>query len=279
MCRLYGFIANEPTRLECSLVVAQNSLLTQSDRDGRGRRNADGWGIARWSASGLEVVASTRPAFADRDFAAAAEGTTAPAVIAHVWAATVGDVVPENLHPFRYGPWGFAHNGTLTAYADLAPLLARTAYRVPHGSTDSELIFQWLLGRMPAFGVDPEAPARSLEALADVVEHVVLDLVRAALAVPGLTQPPKLNLIIGDGRHLVASRWGNSLYWTRRRAVSDCAVCGHAHARDLDGAYRAVVIASEPLTDEDWREVPEGTIVGADDRGEILIRDLLVEAA
>ena len=30
MCRLYGFRATEPTRLECALVRAQNSLVVQS---------------------------------------------------------------------------------------------------------------------------------------------------------------------------------------------------------------------------------------------------------
>ena len=46
MCRLYGFLATESTRLECSLVEAHNALQLQSDRDGRGVRNADGWGIS-----------------------------------------------------------------------------------------------------------------------------------------------------------------------------------------------------------------------------------------
>ena len=31
MCRLYGFLATQPTRLECSLVTAQNALENQSD--------------------------------------------------------------------------------------------------------------------------------------------------------------------------------------------------------------------------------------------------------
>ena len=65
MCRLYGFLATEPTGLECSLVSAQNGLQVQSDRDQRGVRNADGWGIASWSGGAPEIVRSTAPAFAD----------------------------------------------------------------------------------------------------------------------------------------------------------------------------------------------------------------------
>jgi len=34
MCRLYGFLATDPTRVECSLVESQYALLAQSRRTG-----------------------------------------------------------------------------------------------------------------------------------------------------------------------------------------------------------------------------------------------------
>ena len=46
MCRLYGFRANEPTRLECSLVRAQNALMAQSMGDREGLTHGHGWGVA-----------------------------------------------------------------------------------------------------------------------------------------------------------------------------------------------------------------------------------------
>jgi len=75
MCRVYGFSATASTRLDCSLVTAQNALQIQSDRDRRGRRNADGWGLARWAETSPEIVRSTRPAFADPAFPQEAEAT------------------------------------------------------------------------------------------------------------------------------------------------------------------------------------------------------------
>jgi predicted glutamine amidotransferase len=44
MCRLYGFRATEPTKVECTLVHAQNALMVQSRRD----RHGHGWGIATY---------------------------------------------------------------------------------------------------------------------------------------------------------------------------------------------------------------------------------------
>jgi len=260
MCRLYGFSATEATRLDCSLVLAQNALQVQSDRDQRGQRNADGWGIARWTGHEPDIVRSTSPAFADGAFADEAEATHARVALAHIRAATVGDVVAENVHPFRYGPWVFAHNGTLTAHARLAPLLAETAHGRPQGSTDSELIFHWLLGRMPEFGIDPESPADDAHALGRLLERAVLDLVQMSMQIR-VVEPPKLNLLLSDGVNMAASRWGNSLFWTVRERLPDCAICGTNHCPDADDSYRAVVIASEPLTNERWVEVQEGTIV------------------
>ena len=55
MCRLYGFRGNEPTKVECSLVYAQNALLAQSTGDERGEAHLDGWGIAVYEDGWPEV--------------------------------------------------------------------------------------------------------------------------------------------------------------------------------------------------------------------------------
>jgi glutamine amidotransferase len=264
--------------LDCSLVTAQNALQIQSDRDRRGRRNADGWGLARWAETSPEIVRSTRPAFADPAFPQEAEATRSRVALAHVRAATVGDVLPENVHSFDHGPWALVHNGTLTAHRRLAPVLAEGAHHPPDGSTDSELIFQWILGRMPEFGLSPNRPSPSADAVAHLLKRVVLELVRSSITIPEVG-PPKLNLLLSDGVNLAASRWGNSLYWTSRRGVLDCAVCGRDHCPDADDSYRAVVLASEPLTAEHWTEVQEGTILALGPGAEITTLDLLTRAA
>ena len=274
MCRLYGFVATEPTRLDCSLVRAQNALQVQSDRDRRGVRNADGWGIAHWNPSGFTVDKSTNPAFADARFVETASSIASNAVIAHVRAATVGCVGDENTHPFRHGPWAFAHNGTISGFTHIRTHLDVGQFGPPLGDTDSELAFRWMLNRMARHGIDPGEPAVSIEPLLDVVGEAVLDLVRIAMRVDE-SDSPKLNFLISDGKHMVASRWGNSLYWAFRRGVPDCAVCGISHCPTADDDYRAVVIASEPITNEDWSEIPEGTVFGVGPGARTVFRDFL----
>jgi len=261
-----------------SRVSAQNALQVQSDRDGRGRRNADGWGIAHWVGEEREVIKSTMPAFADDQFAEVASEIWSDAAIAHVRAATIGAVSEDNTHPFTFGNWAFAHNGTLSAFDHVSTRLDIGAYGPPDGETDSELVFLWLLNRMKDYGLDPYEQAVSLEPLAELLADAVLELVDLSV-LSGGSQQPKLNFILSDGKHLAASRWGNSLHWTFRRGIRDCAVCGTSHCPSADDDYRSVVIASEPITDERWIEVPEGSIIGVEPGAHTLTRDLLQVSA
>lgn len=275
MCRMYGFLATDPTRLDCSLVSAQNALVVQSDRDQRGIRNADGWGIAHWPDSHPTILKSTQPAFADKQFIETATAVSSDAVIAHVRAATVGNVSEDNTHPFQHGPWSFAHNGTVPAFNHVRTRLDLEDFGPPVGQTDSEAVFLWILNRMKDYGLSAEQPSPGLDPLVDLLTDSILELIRITIQAGGNEQP-KLNFLLSDGKHLVASRYGNSLFWTFRRGVRDCAVCGTSHCPTADDSYRAVVIASEPTTDEDWLEVPEGSVLGVEPGAHTMKRSLVL---
>jgi glutamine amidotransferase len=72
------------------------------------------------------------------------------------------------------------------------------------------------------------------------------------------SEPPGLNVILSDGERMVGTRWGRSLYYLERRGLQPCNICGVPHiAHQPARAYRAVEVASEPITDEPWRAVAE----------------------
>lgn len=268
MCRLYGFRANEPTKVECTLVHAQNALLMQSRGDQRGQSNADGWGIATYLNGTPHIEKHETAAFSTLHFSTAAERLYANTVLAHVRRATVSEPALANTHPFTYGPWVFAHNGTLRVFDQLAPELERETpfdyLQIRRGSTDSELMFCWLLGRMAADGVVPTARCADPARLVNTVRVATSELARRSAA-SGATRPAELNFLLTDGATMIASRWRNSLYWLRREGVHDCEICGIPHLRHDDSVpYHAVVVASEPLTNEAWQEVPDGGIVVVD---------------
>ena len=287
MCRLYAFIATEPTKVECSLLRAQNALLKQSRLDSRGFTHPDGWGIAYYVNALPVVERRSRAAYQDLRFDAAAELVYARIVVAHVRAASVGVPSTANTHPFHLGRWVFAHNGTIPRFEKVGARLeasteAAGLLRYRRGNTDSELAFLWILGRIRRVargGLKGDVP----------VEQIVRAVQDALLSIEnwcreeGATEAPGLNFLLTDGRCLVASRQGNTAYWVLREDVVRCEVCGVCHCSicgsDLGRrhqprpGYRAVVVASEPITSESWTEIPEGHLLVVDeglDRVELL---------
>lgn len=263
MCRLYGFHGNELTKVECSLVHAQNALLKQSIEDERGREHADGWGIACYADRVMpELVRHKTAAFGDTAFSHQAETIYAKTVVAHVRLATVGTAGPTNSHPFIYDNWTFAHNGTITGFGQLAPELETETERFQDarlGGTDSEQLFLWLLAQFQGQGGDLRSPEPELlfQSLASSVRE--LDR-RCRAAAPD--DEPRLTFVVTNGDLLFASCWNNPLHILERVGVHDCEICGIPHIRHEENAtYRAAVVASEPITDEDWQNVANKTFV------------------
>ena len=256
MCRLYAMHANEPTRVECGLVIAQNALMAQSKRDMTGYSHGHGWGVADYN-DGLPLVEKqTWAAFHGAHFAKKAAKVYARTVVAHVRRATVGGTSLENTHPFHHGRWIFAHNGTVPAFDLVRPLILEQTdplHRVEiMGTTDSEHVFRYLLSlflRHPERGLK-EVVRQGLEQVIAWSAQVAPDA-RVGLKV-----------VLTDGDQVIGSRYNRSLYYLVRDHIYDCPICGKPHVHhEPRKRYQAVEIASEPVTpDEDWYEVPDKTI-------------------
>lgn len=254
MCRLYGFRATEPTKVECTLVHAQNALMVQSREDQTGGSHAHGWGVATYTDSTPHVERQAWAAYHGEHFRRTAARAFSRTVIAHVRRASVGSIRLENTHPFVHGKWTFAHNGTLRAFDKMRQWMLdmmtdehRTAI---HGSTDSEHVFHFVMSRWA------EHPALTpYEALREGLRQVIAQSRQADAAAP-----IGLNVLLTDGDTLVGLRWGRTLWYVERDNIQDCEICGFPHIHhDPDAFYRAAVIASEPISHEPWVAVPEGT--------------------
>lgn len=265
MCRLYGFRGNAATRLECSLVRSQNALMVQSRADARGESNADGWGIGYYRNDRPVVEKCEVAAFEGEHFLRTAESVSSQTALAHVRRASVGGGGVVNTHPFGLGVWLFAHNGTLTAFDHLAPVLESETdsdfLATRRGTTDSELIFVWLMSRMVRSGIDSKVVCPDPRRLTSVLTEAVGELA-ARNSATRPESPAKLNFLLTDGVTLAASRWGNTLFSLMRDEPSECGVCGSLHGEmPRAGSYKAGAIASEPITAEGWEEVPDRSLV------------------
>lgn len=268
MCRLYAIRSNEPTKVECTLVHSQNALLLQSREDLTGREHSDGWGIVYYLDGSPVVEKQASAAFTDLGFSQAAERVYSETVIAHVRLATVGQLKPENAHPFAYGIWAFAHNGTVQGFNKLrSQLVSETLPELNatrRGETDSEHLFLWLLSRLAEKGIDLTAGVTDLDDAGSIVAENIAELAkRCEQAAP--EKEPKLNVVLTDGDSMIVTRWNNSLFRLDRAGLHDCDICGIPHVHhEHNTNYRAVVVASEPLSDEPWQAVPNHSLLTID---------------
>ena len=267
MCRVLGFRSAFPSPMHESLLRARNALTVQS------REHPDGWGIAWYEGAPLPHLRhGTGAAFSDGAFEEAARLVSSDTVVAHVRKASCGEVRPENCHPFRYGPWSFAHNGDIAGFEGLREAIdaslpddLRAHLR---GDTDSERCFLLFLDalRARAGSLDPEPP---FEAIADALLEVEAQL--RALADPGAEKPSVLTFVVSSGTELAALHSGNTLWFsTHKSRCPEREGCAHfspsceAPAAEGD-PVRHLLIASEPLSSANvWRPVPEGGVVGVD---------------
>lgn len=275
MCRFYAVHATAPTRIDCALVHADNALVAQAERDLDGREHSQGWGIATFRHGTPRIERQTGAAHDGHDFRAAAGRVSARTAVAHVRRATTGAVSLVNTHPFAHGSWVFAHNGTVPSFEEAMRdrLLSATSPRHRasiRGETDSEHVFRMLLTKF-----ERAADRPTIEVLADAVEQIVGwcdDLVASGTV--------SLNLLMTDGRELLGTRVGRSLYYARHEGSHECGTCGRPHA---DGGrradFRAIELASEPIGDGGWTAVPETSAFRVTPRAGIEIQPLRVPAS
>jgi ergothioneine biosynthesis protein EgtC len=245
MCRHLAYLG-PPTSL-WRLVGAPHGLYEQSwapRRQSHGVVNADGFGLGWYPAAGEDEPARYRralPIWADTNVPELTRAIRSHAVLAAVRSATPGTSQDESAAaPMRDGRHLFSHNGAVAdwtalpaelAGGELGELSAAELLQL-EARSDSALIWALICS-----GLRRRQPP----------QQAVAAVVRAIAAV---RPTARLNLLLTDGRTIVATRHGDSLWY---RTGDD-----------------GVTVASEPDeedTTHDWHEVPDRTLLLATKAG------------
>ncbi|MCK9893266.1 ergothioneine biosynthesis protein EgtC [Frankia sp. AgB32] len=259
-----------------------------------GTINADGFG-AGWYAPELRAaparVRRAVPMWTDASYASMAGVIASGCVLAAVRSATVGMPVEESATaPFTDGTRLLSHNGRVDATAVRALLRARPGAPPPESTCDSALLAALVWERAGAapladavadvvtslaaadladsagtatpWAVDwsagPEPPAPALPAPEPAGSEPAGP--EPTGSVPDRTERPalgraRLNLLVTDGSHLVATAWGDTL----------------CYRVEADG----VLVASEADDDESgWITVPDHHLLVADTH-KVTLRSLI----
>lgn len=233
MCELLAVNADRP-------MDAGKYLSLLMPRGGKTGPHADGWGVAYFEGRAARVFKDASPASESRYLAILARARLkSTAVVAHIRKAnpaTVGRAA-ANTHPFEREwsgrSWVFAHNGKLPGIHDL-PDPPSSRFR-PLGQTDSELAFCRLMNTM-AQEIDcggNVSPLRVKRALVPVVE--------------ALSRLGEFNFILSNGE------------FTLVHAHTNLHVLEKSFPAPPHGKF-VTVLATAPLTNEDWRAISPGSI-------------------
>lgn len=246
MCRLVGYIG-AAVPLEAVVIAPPHSLLAQSRHARKLDEavNGDGFGFAWYHPDSAEPgrYRDITPAWSDANILCLCRHIHSPLFVAHVRAATDGEVARGNCHPFVDNRWSMVHNGHIGHFAllrrALDALLSDELYAARVGTTDSELFFLLLL----AHGLDTDPVGAIKRTLAAI---------RAAAATRGLTPQYRFSVLLSDGERLFGFRAATdppapTLFWHRWGKAGDAA---------------GAVFASEPLdgSQGQWRPVPENML-------------------
>jgi len=228
MCELFAMNASQPMDVD-------RYLAHLMPRGGKIGPHADGWGVAFFEDRASRIFKDAAPA-ADSQYLAmlAASRMQSTSVIAHIRKANPSIVgrATANTHPFEREwngrSWVFAHNGKLPALEG-SNACADSRFQ-PVGGTDSELAFCYLL----------DVIARRFESGEPIQPHTLIETIQPV--VNELAGFGEFNFILSNGEYLVV------------HAHTNLHVLAHTlpHPRTL--------LATAPLTDENWQALAPGSI-------------------
>lgn len=282
MCRLMAY-KGTPIIIDKLLYQPKNSLINQSfhAREIEEPLNGDGFGIG-WYVPELNyepiTFVSVNPAWSNRNLRNLAPKIKTDCMIAHVRAASVGDVSESNCHPFQYKSLLMAHNGGVEDFGKIKRLirepLSDELYNWIKGQTDSEHIFAFLLNELFKNHkiVSPDAIVASFE-------HTFTEL-KKLMRDHGITEPAYLNMVVTNGLFLVATRYCTdpkeeplTLYHSEgSRYVVEDGVTRMEAPEDDD---QAVLVVSEKLSDDPyWTMIPPNHFVIVEQTLNVRIRPI-----
>lgn len=270
MCRLLAY-KGVPILLSKLIFEPKNSLVHQSygAQEIEEPLNGDGFGVGwydRMLGSEPAVFVSMTPAWSNRNLKNIATKIKSDCIFAHVRAASVGDSSESNCHPFHFKQFMMMHNGGVGGFEKIKRKLRRglsdEIYDWVKGETDSQHLFALFLDKITKIGeaYTDEDMTRCLTETVNEIEKMKIDA--------GVTETSYLNLVVSDGRSMVATRFISSneeealslYYSTGSRYICEEGVCRMEKA---DASEHAAMIVSEKLTDfnTDWHQIPENHLV------------------
>jgi predicted glutamine amidotransferase len=278
MCRFVAYLG-EPILAEDLITRPKNSLINQSyhAQEMTEPLNGDGFGLG-WYAKKIRpepgLYKSITPAWNDQNLKVNAGIIKSNCLMAHVRAATEGEVALQNNHPFRHQQYLMMHNGGIMEFGeikrDLINLLSNHYYQWIYGATDSEHIFALYMQTVSDLSEGKDGDELSLDFLADCFEKT-FEQIENLKQQRDVTSPSVYNMVVTDGARMLATRYSTdpdnesrTLYFSKgRKYVCEGNVCKMLPG---NGQTSSILVVSEKLDEfvDEWIPVADNQILMID---------------
>ncbi len=247
MSSFWGLSISNSALVECALEqhIDQINLRTG---------DAGSWGLSYYSAGELLQRVEPKKQGEPLDVKKIAHGISADLIAMHTRMATVGSIRPENVHPFRFRDWIFAHNGTLAGFDAFKDKLCNTMppfiLRGIRGDTDSEHLFHLFLAFLFDAGLSGR-PDPGIIPIRDALNRAFTTVDEFAREQG--EKPSPGSAFVSDGYSSVVLSRGIPVDYILIEGIRDCSVCrrsirpGQSEVPRVDHInLRAVLLRSEP---------------------------------
>ncbi|KTC65016.1 glutamine amidotransferase (plasmid) [Legionella adelaidensis] len=284
MCRFTAYLGR-PIVLNDILYKPKNSLIKQSTsaKEMEEPLNGDGFGMA-WYDYRLDplpgVFKTIQPAWNDVNLETLSGKISSECFLAHVRAASTGNVNVFNTHPFTFQEYSFMHNGGIAGFEEIRrSLRAALSDEMDgwiKGQTDSEHFFALFLDLFLKTKLD-----FNLESCYFIVREAI-DYVALLQHKAHIHDPSYINFVLSNGKCLFVLRYvsksnymapslhysyGDSLEYENGNCVMQPSLSHQNHA---------VLVASEKLASHKmhWHDVPTNHVLFVNENLETKVKAL-----
>ena len=275
-----------PIIIDKLLYQPKNSLITQSinAKEIEEPLNGDGFGIG-WYVADVNYEAVTfvsiNPAWSNRNLRNLAPKIRTECFIAHVRAASVGEVSESNCHPFQFKNLLMMHNGGVENFSaikrQIREPLTDEFYNWIKGQTDSEHIFALLLHYLYEVSLSPTAETVVL-AFEKTFKHL-----NQLMKKNGIQEAAYLNMVVTNGLFIVGTRYVSNpkedpLTLYHSAATHYAIENGVSHMTVSGDNDKAILVVSEKLSDDKvWTLVPANHFVIVDQSLQVELRPITLD--